>query len=144
MVGLLNWFSARGVEAPSSSVLLVEANSPALIAHSKLIEAIGIETTGGVFTPILKVGQRLPCSVTRMFSTAIHGQTEITLDLNRGNNITHVSSAHPLGTFKIEGIPPQPLGVAAIDVRLFTHAQDLLLDARDHNGGKHIRVVRVK
>jgi len=143
MMGLWNWFSARGVEPLSSSALLVEANSPALMARSQLIEAIGIETTGGVFTPILNVGQPLPFSVTKMFSTAIHWQTEITLGLYRGNNITHVWSAHPLGTFKIEGIPRQPRGVPLIDVRLFTRDQDLLLDAHDHNGGKHIRVVRI-
>jgi molecular chaperone DnaK (HSP70) len=143
MFGLRNWFSARGVEDPTQSALLVEANSPALITYSQLIEAIGIETTGGAFTPILKVRQRLPCSITRIFSTAIDGQTEITFNLYRGNNITHVSSGHPLGTSKIEGIPPQPRGVAVINIRLFTRAQDLLLDARYRNG-KHIRVVRVE
>jgi molecular chaperone DnaK (HSP70) len=143
MMGLWNWFSARGMDAPSTNALLVEANSPALMARSQLIEAIGIETTGGVFTPILNVGQQIPFSVTKIFSTAVHWQTEITLGLYRGNNVTHVSYAHPLGTFKIEGIPRQPRGVPVIDVKLFTREQDLLIDAHDRNGNKHVRVVRI-
>jgi|SRR5688500_1299739 molecular chaperone DnaK (HSP70) len=136
------WFSGRGSDAPDTMPLIVEANSPALMARSQLIEAIGIETIGGVFTPIINAGQSIPFSITQMFSTAVHWQTEITLELYRGNSVTHVSYAHPLGTFKVVGIPRQPRGMPEIDVRFFTRDLDLLVEAKDRNGNKNIRMIR--
>lgn len=79
-MSLWKWFSERSSDTDSIA-LIVEPNSPALMARSQVIEAIGIETMGGVFTPIINVGQPIPFSITKMFSTAIHWQTEITLGL---------------------------------------------------------------
>ena len=78
-----------------------------------------------------------------MFSTAVHWQTEITLGLYRGNNVTHVSYTHPLGTFKVTGIPRQPRGMPEIDVRFFTRDLDLLIEAKDRNRNKNVQMVRV-
>lgn len=57
--------------------------------------------------------------------------------------VTHVSNAHPLGTFKVAGIPRQPRGVPEIDVRFFNRDLDLFIEAKDRNGNKNVRMVRV-
>ncbi|MCB1642729.1 MAG: Hsp70 family protein [Xanthomonadales bacterium] len=68
-----------------------------------LTEAIGLETLGGVFTPVLEAGCTLPCRSTQHFSTAVDDQTEIMLSLYRGVSERSSENDH-LGRFVIRDI----------------------------------------
>ena len=109
----------------------VEQNSPA-IRGSQLVEAVGFETLGGAFTPVLKACA-LPCEVTEIFSTAIADQSQIALILLRGNGRL-ASEVHRLGTFLIKSIPARPAGEPQIAVTLRADAGDLVLQVRDLGG----------
>src|SRR5437868_14478923 len=91
-------------------VVLVGCSSSAEITvatqnrgSSVLAENIGIETLGGVLTPLLKSGCKLPCEFTQVFSTADDNQDQITVHLFQGTTAM-VSGAKKLGAFRLSGI----------------------------------------
>jgi molecular chaperone DnaK (HSP70) len=100
--------SAQTTSIAQSASVVVEANSPVL-RRTQLTEAIGLETLGGVLTPILKAGCALPCEVTSTFTTAPDKQTEIKISLFRGSGGL-ASENYSLGSFAILGIPPIATG----------------------------------
>src|SRR4051794_28948805 len=63
---------------------LVVDRAPAFDASGALIESIGVETLGGVFTPLLKAGCSVPCAATEVFSTAADEQSTIKIHMYRG------------------------------------------------------------
>src|SRR3989442_589078 len=74
--------SALGCRAASRG-LEVEKSTPA-VEQGKLVEDIGIETLGGVFTPLLPRGRGVPCEVTETFATAADNQDNVQVRLFRG------------------------------------------------------------
>jgi molecular chaperone DnaK (HSP70) len=54
-------------------------------ADKKLTESIGIEVIGGVFATLLEQGEEVPCYKTQVYSTGADGQTQVTLNLYKGN-----------------------------------------------------------
>ena len=128
---------------PVTERLVIEANSPAIDSEGVLVEAIGMETLGGVFTPLLEMGCSVPCEVSEIFSTASDSQDQITISLFRGN-VSLVSEATPLGKFRIEGIPVLPRGEPQIEVTFATRDADLILFARDRESGRSYSVVRLE
>jgi len=109
--------------------LVVEDATP-IINGGITTEAIGIETLGGVFTPLIKVGTAVPCSISEIFSTAADGQSQITVTPFRGTNQV-VASNHALGRFQIVGIPPAPRGTPKIEVSFTVTESQILMTARD-------------
>ena len=120
---------------------MVEANSPAIGNDGRLVEGVGLETLGGVFTPLLSVGCPVPCVSSEIFSTASDDQTEISIFYFRGA-AKLTSEAHALGHFRIEGIPPARRGVPQIEVILTASGRDLQVEARDATSGAPVRIVR--
>jgi len=112
------YFSAEA-QADDASIL-VEPGSPA-ISQGALIEAVGIGTIGGVFTVLLPKGCKIPCSISKTFGTAEDRQSQITIDLFRGNSASP-SAAHPLGSFRITGLPLQPRGKVIVQVTFMADA----------------------
>lgn len=106
----------------------VEGASPA-IRGAQLAEPVGLETLGGVFTPLLEPGA-LPRETTEIFSTAADNQPEISLHLFRGHKSVAAQN-HALGTFVIGGLPPRPRGVPQVEVTLRADAHDIVLVVRD-------------
>jgi len=131
--------SAQTTNTAQSALLVIEANSPVLL-RAQVREPIGLETLGGVFTPILKAGCSLPCEVTNTFSTAEDRQTEIKISLFRGSG-SLVSENYSLGSFAILGIPPLPRGKPLIAVTLRAVGADIILIARD-SAGAQLRIER--
>ena len=113
----------------SGASVVVESRSPAIQGH-QLQEAVGIQTLGGVFTPILEPGCRMPCEVTNIFSTSEDNQTEILLLLFRGSKPVAVEN-HSLGTIAILDIPPLPRGRPSVAVTLKAIGGDIIVTARD-------------
>lgn len=110
----------------------VESHSPA-IEGDHLREAVGIETFGGVFTPLLQVGCTLPCETTQTFSTAADGQTEITLALARGA-APLAADNHSLGRFVVMGIPAAPRGKPLVAITFRAEGDALWLSTRESSG----------
>ena len=95
-----------------AATIIVEKDSP--VAQGKsLKENVGIETLGGVLTPLLKTGSKLPCELSQVFSTAEKNQNQIAIILIRGSQSLAKDGVN-LGTYQITGISPAPHGVPQI------------------------------
>ena len=105
-------------------------------------EAVGLETLGGILTPLLQVGCKLPCEIKETFSTAADKQDQITIRLFRGVGPT-VADAHALGEYRVDGIPPMPRGQPHIEVRLATKDRDLIIEAVDVETRRPYKVGRL-
>jgi len=111
----------------------VERNSPA-IARGQLVEDLGLETIGGVFTPLLARGRQVPCEVTNTFGTAADNQTNIQIRLVRGTAGV-ARDCTPLGHFTVEGLPQRSRGVARVAITLAATAEGtIVLDAKPLSG----------
>ena len=107
-----------------------------------LVEAIGVETIGGAFTPLLSSGCRVPCVSTEIWSTAEDGQSELKLALYRGQ-VDVVSAAILLGRFRVTGFPPLPRGEAQVEITIAVERTDVTIEARTYPGLEQCRVARV-
>ncbi|MDY6945042.1 MAG: Hsp70 family protein [Pseudomonadota bacterium] len=130
-----------GCSGAAEQQVEVEGMSPA-VSGSELTEGIGIETLGGVFTPLLERGCALPCEVTQVFSTADDRQTEILIHLFRGT-ARLVKDAQPLGAFRISGVRALPRGEAQVEVRISVSSQGIALYAREIGAASSVQVTRV-
>ena len=132
-----------GFSTEASPTIVVEPSSPAIGDEGALVEAVGIETLGGVFTPLLRPGCATPCELTEVFSTAADNQDQIAITLFRGDGPT-TSSATLLGEYRIEGIPPMARGVPTINVRFAAEDGNLTLGAIDAVTSKPMRLIPVE
>ncbi len=107
----------------------VEPNSPA-VDGQRLVQAVGIETLGGVFTPILELGCTLPCESTQVFSTAEDNQAEISIALFRGTAAT-IAESTALRRYVIRNIRSAPRGDPQIEVTFRADSTGLSLRASD-------------
>lgn len=110
------------------AAIAVEDDSPVL-AGGRLGESVGLETAGGVFTPLLPAGCEIPCEITEGFSTLEDNQDEIRISLYRGSS-PRVIGNHFLGEFTIGGIPRMVRGVPLISVTLRASLRVISLTAR--------------
>jgi len=76
---------------------------------------LGIETVGGVMTPIIQRGTIIPSKKSQVFSTHQDQQTQVTISVNEGER-TLVKDNHHLGKFDLSGIPPAARGIPQIEV----------------------------
>jgi molecular chaperone DnaK len=119
--------------------VVVEDRSPA-IGSGLLVEDIGIETLGGVFTVLLARGVRVPASKTEVFSTATDNQNQIEIRLYRGGARMAAQNIS-LGRFVVTNIPAAPRGLPNIEVTFRADGNAIALEARDR-GGAQIRLVK--
>jgi molecular chaperone DnaK len=138
LIPMLALVAGCGVSEPPARVV-VEANSPAL-SEQQLVEPVGIETLGGVFTPLLEAGCGLPCETRQTFSTAEDNQSEISITLFRGNAARVVENTR-LGRFLIQEIPPASRGQPQIVVTIRAEQTAIVLLARDA-AGRTLTLVR--
>ncbi len=76
---------------------------------------LGVETQGGVATPLIEANTTIPTSKMETFSTASDGQTEVTIHVLQGNR-PMASDNRSLGRFNLTGIAAAPRGMPQIDV----------------------------
>lgn len=107
-----------------------------------LKEDIGIETLGGVFTPLLQSGCSLPCEITHVFSTADDNQEQIVISLFQGTSAA-VSGTKKLGVFRVSGIAPAPRGTPQIAVSFKADAKHVVLRAFDKQKQDRLKWTRV-
>ena len=104
--------------------------------------SLGIETMGGVFTPLINRNTTSPTRKSQVFSTAADGQTAVSIHVLQGER-GMASQNRTLGNFDLVGIPPAPRGVPQIEVTFDIDANGIVhVSAKDLGTGKeqHIRI----
>ncbi len=97
---------------------------------------LGLETLGGVLTPIIERNTTIPIKKSQVFSTAEDGQSAVTVHVLQGERPMAADNIS-LGHFNLEGIPAAPRGVPQIEVTFDIDANGILnVGARDQASGK--------
>ena len=86
---------------------------------------LGIETMGGVATPLIDRNTTIPTSKSQIFSTAADGQTSVEIHIVQGERPMAVDNK-TLGRFILDGIPTAPRGVPQIEVKFDIDANGIL------------------
>ncbi len=101
---------------------------------------LGVETLGGVMTPLIEANTTIPTSKTETFSTAADNQTEVTIHVLQGNRPMAVDN-RTLGRFNLAGIPAAPRGMPQIEVTFDIDRNGILnVSARDKATGKEQKI----
>jgi molecular chaperone DnaK len=102
--------------------------------------SIGIETLGGVFTPLIERNTTIPTKKSQVFSTADDNQVAVTIKVYQGER-KMAADNKLLGQFNLEGIPPSPRGLPQIEVTFDVDANGILhVSAKDKASGKEQRI----
>ena len=97
---------------------------------------LGIETLGGVMTPLIPANTTIPAKKSQVFSTAADMQTAVTIHVVQGER-TMAADNVSLGMFNLVGIPPAPRGIPQIEVTFDIDANGILnVSAADKGSGK--------
>jgi molecular chaperone DnaK len=97
---------------------------------------LGIETLGGVRTPLIERNTTIPTKKSQIFSTAADYQTSVTIHVLQGERPMAGDNVS-LGQFNLVGIPPAPRGVPQVEVSFDIDASGLLnVSAKDLGTGK--------
>ncbi len=97
---------------------------------------LGIETLGGVSTPLISRNTTIPSSKSQVFSTAADNQTQVEINVLQGER-PMVMDNKSLGRFVLSGIPPAPRGVPQIEVTFDIDANGILnVKAQDKATGR--------
>lgn len=97
---------------------------------------LGIETLGGVMTPLIEANSTIPTSKSQTFSTAANNQSSVEIHVLQGER-AQAGDNRTLGRFHLDGIPPAPRGVPQIEVSFDLDANGVLqIKAKDKGTGK--------
>ncbi|AFP83929.1 molecular chaperone DnaK [Candidatus Carsonella ruddii] len=102
---------------------------------------LGIETMGGVMTPLIEKNTTIPTRKTQIFSTAEDNQTSVTIHTLQGER-KKASQNKSLGKFDLNDISPAPRGVPQIEVSFDLDANGILnVTAKDKKTGKEQSII---
>ena len=86
---------------------------------------LGLETLGGVATPLIERNTTIPTSKSQVFSTAADGQTSVEIHVVQGER-PMAADNKSLGRFILDGIPSAPRGVPQVEVKFDLDANGIL------------------
>ena len=102
--------------------------------------SLGIETLGGVMTPLIDRNTTIPTKKTEVFSTAEDNQTTVEIHVLQGERKMALDNK-TIGKFQLTGIPPAPRGVPQVEVTFDIDANGILnVSAKDRTTGKEQKI----
>jgi molecular chaperone DnaK len=97
---------------------------------------LGIETMGGVMTPLIEANTTVPATKSQIFSTAADNQPSVEIHVLQGER-KMAADSKTLGRFMLDNIPPAPRGVPQVEVSFDLDANGILsVTAKDKATGK--------
>ncbi len=101
---------------------------------------LGIETLGGVMTPLIERNTTIPTRKSQIFSTAADMQTQVEVHVLQGER-PMAADNKTLGRFILDGIPPAPRGVPQIEVTFDIDANGIVnVSAKDKATGREQKI----
>ena len=120
--------------AVQGAVLAGEMKKVVLLDVTPL--SLGVQTAGGVFTPLIPRNTTVPCRKTQIFTTAVDNQPFVEVHALQGERPL-AEDNQSLARFQLEGIPPAPRAVPQIEVSFDIDANGIThVSARDLGTGK--------
>ena len=102
--------------------------------------SLGIETLGGVMTPLIPRNTTIPTQKSEIFSTATDSQTSVEVHVLQGER-QFARDNRTLGRFQLVGLPPAPRGVPQVEVSLDIDANGIVnVTAKDVATGKEQKI----
>lgn len=125
--------------AIQAAVLSGDVNDVLLLDVTPL--TLGIETLGGVASPLIDKNTTIPTKKSQVFSTADDNQTAVTIHVVQGER-KQAAENKSLGRFDLTDIPPSPRGMPQIEVSFDLDANGILnVSAKDKATGKEQSIV---
>ncbi|HRN77877.1 MAG TPA: molecular chaperone DnaK [Candidatus Dependentiae bacterium] len=124
--------------AIQGGVLAGEVNDVLLLDVTPL--TLGIETLGGVATPLIERNTTIPTRKSQVFSTAEDNQTAVDIRVVQGER-QFAKDNKQLGQFRLDGIPAAPRGVPQVEVTFDIDANGIVhVSAKDKASGKEQKI----
>jgi molecular chaperone DnaK len=101
---------------------------------------LGLETLGGIRTPLIERNTTIPTSKSQIFSTAADNQTQVEINVLQGER-EMAADNKSLGRFVLDGIPPAHRGMPQIEVTFDIDSNGILnVSAKDKTSGKEQKI----
>ena len=124
--------------AIQAGILVGEVKDVLLLDVTPL--SLGVETLGGVATPLIKRNTTIPTRKSQIFSTAVDNQPSVEVHVLQGER-EMAKDNRTLGRFHLVGIPPAPRGVPQIEVTFDIDANGIVnVSAKDLATGKEQKI----
>jgi molecular chaperone DnaK len=102
--------------------------------------SLGVETLGGVATPMIERNTTIPTRKSQVYSTAADNQTQVEIHVVQGER-PMAGDNKSLGKFILDGIPPAPRGIPQVEVTFDIDANGILnVSARDKATGREQKI----